>query len=46
MDVYFVASVRQGETRNGVYKMPPFEGILSQDAILAIKAYIETRDPD
>lgn len=46
MDAYFVATVRRGKTQNGVYKMPPFDGILSQEAVWAIKAYIETRKPD
>jgi cytochrome c-550 PedF len=43
VDQYFVTSVRRGKTLNGVYKMPPFEGILTQEAVWAIKAYLETR---
>ncbi len=43
VDQYFATSVRRGKTLNGVYKMPPFEGILTQEAVWAIKAYLETR---
>ncbi|MFN3629583.1 MAG: cytochrome c-550 PedF [Casimicrobiaceae bacterium] len=43
MDEYFVATVRRGRTRDGRVYMPPFEGILSQEAIWAIRSYIETR---
>lgn len=42
-DEYFLASVRRGKIRNGMTYMPPFEGILSQEAIWSIKAYVETR---
>lgn len=42
-DEYFRESVRRGKVRNGVTYMPPFEGILSQEAIWSIKAYLETR---
>jgi cytochrome c-550 PedF len=42
-DDYFATSVRRGKTLNGAYKMPPFEGILNQEAVWAIKAYLETR---
>jgi cytochrome c-550 PedF len=43
VDQYFAGTVRRGKTQNGVYKMPPFEGILTQEAVWAIKAYLETR---
>ena len=43
MDEYYVASVRRGKVRNGAVYMPPFEGILNQEATWAIKAYLETR---
>lgn len=43
MDEYFVAIVRRGRTRDGRVYMPPFEGILSQEAVWAIRTYIETR---
>lgn len=41
-DEYFVNSVRRGKVRNGAVYMPPFEGTLSQEAMWAIKAYLET----
>ena len=43
IDDYFVSTVRQGRTRNGAVYMPPFEGVMEQEAIWSIKAYIETR---
>lgn len=43
IDEYFSATVRRGRTRNGAVYMPPFEGQLSQEAVWAIKAYLETR---
>jgi cytochrome c-550 PedF len=42
-DQYYMESVRHGKIRNGTTYMPPFEGVLSQEAIWAIKAYLETR---
>jgi len=43
MDDYFLTTVRHGRTRNGAVYMPPFEGMMSQEAIWSIKAYLETR---
>jgi cytochrome c-550 PedF len=43
MDDYFVATVRRGRVRDGRVYMPPFETTLSQEAIWAIRTYIETR---
>jgi cytochrome c-550 PedF len=43
MDEYFLTTVRHGRTRNGAVYMPPFEGTFNQEAIWAIKAYLETR---
>lgn len=43
VDQYFVSSVRKGKVRNGAVYMPPFDGILDQEAVWAIKAYLETR---
>jgi len=43
VDDYYVGSVRRGKVRNGAVYMPPFEGILNQEAVWAIKAYLETR---
>jgi cytochrome c-550 PedF len=42
-DQYYLESVRRGKIRNGTTYMPPFDGVLSQEAIWAIKAYLETR---
>lgn len=43
MDTFFANTVRRGKVRNGAVYMPPFEGILNQEATWAIKAYLETR---
>ncbi len=43
VDQYFANSVRRGKVRNGAVYMPPFEGIISQEGVWAIKAYLETR---
>jgi cytochrome c-550 PedF len=42
-DDYFVNTVRKGRTRNGAVYMPPFEGMMNQEAVWSIKAYLETR---
>jgi cytochrome c-550 PedF len=43
VDTYFATTVRRGKVRNGAVYMPPFEGILNQEATWAIKSYLETR---
>jgi len=43
MDNYFLTSIRTGKVRNGAVYMPPFEGVFNQEAMWAIKAYLETR---
>jgi cytochrome c-550 PedF len=43
MDTYYAASVRRGKVRNGAVYMPPFEGILQQEAVWSIKSYLDTR---
>jgi cytochrome c-550 PedF len=43
IDDFYLTTVRQGRTRNGAVYMPPFEGVMSQEAIWSIKAYLETR---
>ena len=43
VDDYYLTSVRRGKVRNGAVYMPPFEGMLTQEAFWAIKAYLETR---
>jgi cytochrome c-550 PedF len=42
-DEYFASSVRKGKVRNGAVYMPPFDGVLNQEAVWAIKSYLETR---
>ena len=45
MDGYFLDTVRKGRTRDGRVYMPPFEEILSQEAMWAIRTYIDSRPP-
>jgi cytochrome c-550 PedF len=42
-DEWFLSRVRRGATINGDYKMPPFESLLSQEAMWAIRTYVESR---
>ena len=42
-DEWFIQLTRKGYAQNGVEKMPKFEGILSQEAMWAIRAWLETR---
>jgi cytochrome c-550 PedF len=42
-DKFFLAITLRGVTRNGAVYMPPFKGILPQEAIWAIRSYTETR---
>jgi cytochrome c-550 PedF len=42
-DEWFLERIRGGYTQNGLTKMPKFEGIFSQEAMWAIRSYIETR---
>lgn len=42
-DEWFMERVRNGYSQNGAYKMPPFEELLSQEAMWAIRSYTETR---
>lgn len=43
VDEYYLATVRKGRTRNGAVYMPPFEGTMNQEAIWAIKSWLEKR---
>ncbi len=43
VDEYMTTTVRRGRVRNGAVYMPPFEGILNQEAVWAIKSYLESR---
>lgn len=42
IDDFFVSTVRRGRTRNGAVYMPPFEGVMNQEAVWSIKSYLET----
>ncbi|MAS08702.1 cytochrome c-550 PedF [Endozoicomonas sp. G2_2] len=42
-DDYFIGKVRGGVQRNGMTYMPAFEGTLSQEAMWAIRSYIDKR---
>ncbi len=41
-DEIFIMRIRNGASRNGRVYMPPFEGILQQEAMWAIRAWLET----
>lgn len=43
VDAYYLSSLRLGKVRNGAVYMPPFEGVFNQEAMWAIKTYLETR---
>jgi len=43
IDQYYLTSVRRGKVRNGAVYMPPFEGTLSQEAMLTVKAYLDSK---
>lgn len=43
MDEYYLGKVRRGITRNGAVYMPPFEGMINQEAMWSIKTYLENR---
>ena len=42
-DEWYLERVRKGYSQNGAYKMPPFEELLSQEAMWAIRSYIESQ---
>ncbi|MBX9861438.1 MAG: cytochrome c-550 PedF [Hyphomicrobium sp.] len=44
-DAWFISRVLQGAVVSGRQKMPPFEGLLNQEAIWAIRTYIDSQ-PD
>jgi cytochrome c-550 PedF len=46
MDQYFYSTVMQGRTRDGRVYMPPFKEIFTQEAVWAIRSYVDTRQPD
>ena len=45
-DEWYMGRVRHGAVINGRVYMPPFEGILSQEAMWAIRSYLDTRKPE
>jgi cytochrome c-550 PedF len=42
-DGWFMTRVMHGAKKDDRYRMPPFEGILSQEAIWAIRTYVESQ---
>jgi len=42
-DQWFLSRIRKGATVSGVQKMPPFEGLMNQEAMWAIRTYLESR---
>jgi cytochrome c-550 PedF len=42
-DEWFLERIRNGYAQNGLTKMPKFEGIFAQEAMWAIRTYIESR---
>ena len=42
-DEWYMERVRKGYSQNGAYKMPPFQDLLSQEAMWAIRSYIENQ---
>ncbi|HJW25506.1 MAG TPA: cytochrome c-550 PedF [Rhodocyclaceae bacterium] len=45
-DEIFLQRIRHGASRDGRVYMPPFEGILSQEAMWTIRAWLETVHED
>jgi cytochrome c-550 PedF len=43
VDEYFMTVVMKGKVRNGVEKMPSYKATFNQEAVWAIKTYLETR---
>lgn len=42
-DEWFMERIRNGATINGITRMPAFEGTLSQEAMWAIRTYVESK---
>lgn len=42
-DEWYLERVRNGYSQNGAYKMPPFEELMNQEAMWAIRSYVESR---
>ena len=45
VDDFFMSITMKGKVRNGTEKMPAFKGTFNQEAVWAIKTYLETRRP-
>lgn len=46
-DEWFIQRIRHGARKaDGSPMMPPFEGVLSQEAMWAIRSFLETRPPE
>lgn len=45
-DAWFIGRVRNGYHQNGTTKMPRFEGLLPQEAMWSIRAYVNIRPED
>jgi len=45
-DEWFIYRIRTGATRNGITYMPAFEGIFGQEAMWAIRSWVETIPAD
>lgn len=43
VDDFFMTIVMKGKVRNGVEKMPSYKATFNQEAVWAIKTYLETR---
>ncbi len=42
-DEWFMERVRKGYSQNGAYKMPPFQDLMNQQAMWAIRSYVESQ---
>lgn len=42
-DAWYINRVRNGYSQNGFTKMPKFEGLMSQEAMWAIRSYIDAQ---
>ncbi len=45
-DEWFIGRIRHGYSQNGAVKMPPFEKVFNQEAMWAIRSYIESVPKD
>lgn len=43
-DEWYILRTRDGYSQNGVTKMPAYNGILSQEAMWAIRAWLDTKE--